>query len=202
MAETYFVWYFIVKLKIEAKATKLTWLLWIVGAALTVVVDSLGLNWSYKTNFVCRALPWFMIGYLVKEHFEFKFYNVKNFTLLFIAIVGWIITLSAVVLETPVDYNYVGVLLTAPSLFMIGVKNHSIKISRPIEFIAEKLSLFIYIFHRPVSSIIAITAKYAGIDRNSVYLYLHPILTLIATVLVAMVFEYVFRNKKLKRLIH
>ena len=201
MAETYFVWLFIVKLKIEAKATKFTWLLWIVGAILTVIVDSLELNWSYKINFLCRALPWFMIGYLVNERFESKLQYVKNVTLLFIAIIGWIITLSAVFLKLPVDYNYIGVLLTAPSLFLIGVKNPHIKISKPVEYIAEKLSLFIYIFHPLVACVISFAAKYMSMDKNNIYPYFRPIFTLIVTIVVAIVFEHVFRNEILRKII-
>ncbi len=201
MAETYFVWVFVVKHRLEAKAAKLTWLLWIAGAVLTVVVDSLGLKWSFKINFLCRALPWFMIGYLVKERFECRLPNITNAALLCMAAAGWVITLSAVILKTPVDYNYAGVLLTAPSLFLIGVKNRSIRIGKPIEFIAEKLSLFIYIFHPLVSNVIRFAADAAGVAQKGVFLYLHPVITLAVTMVVAMALERVFRNRLLRKII-
>lgn len=201
MAETYFVWMFIVQYKAEAKATNLTYLFFALGAILSVIVDTFGLNWSYKINFICRAMPWFMFGYLVKERYESELPDIKNTTLLSIAIVGWIISLSAIILKTPVNYYYVGVLLTAPSLFLIGVKNSNIRISRAVEYIAEKLSLFIYIFHSIVSAGVKTIVKTAGIDTSGVYNYIHPVLTLAATIAVAMVFSYIFKNKKLKAII-
>lgn len=202
MAETYFMWLYIVKHRSEAKATKLTWLLFILGAALTVLVDSLGWDWSYKINFISRAMPWFMFGYLVNEKYESSLHSIKNISLFVTAIMGWIITLSAAIRKPPVDYNYVGVLLTAPALFLTGIKNRNIRISRPVEYIAEKLSLFIYIFHAPVSFAVSIAAKSAGISKSGAYLYLRPIITLIASIAVAVVFELIFRNRKLRKLIY
>ena len=200
MAEAYFVWMYIVKDKKETTAIKFTWLLFIISSVLTVFVDSLGLNWSYKINFICKAMPWFMFGYLVNERFESKLYNVKNTNLFIFVIIGWIIILS-VILETPVDFSSLGLLLAAPSLFLIGVKNCSINISKPVEYIAEKLSLFIYIFHSLVSSVISYAARFIGIDKVGIYSYIHPIITLFATIMVAMILELVFRYKVLRRII-
>ena len=122
MVETYFVWMYIVKYKIESKATKFTYLLFILAAALSVFVDSYGMNWSYKINFILKAMPWFMFGYLVHEKYESKIHNIKNLELILLAIIGMIITLSAVLLNPSVDYNYLGVLLTAPSIFILVLK--------------------------------------------------------------------------------
>ena len=201
MAETYFVWIYIVKHEAEDKATKFTYLLFIFGTVLTVIVESLGLNWSYKINFLCRAMPWFMFGYLVNDRYESKFENVKSSMLFLLAVIGWIITLSAVILKTAVNYYYVGVLLTAPSLFLIGVKNSNIKISKPVEYISEKLSLYIYIFHVLVSSALGFVIRIIGIDRNGVYAFFHPILTLITSIAVAMAFAQITRNRKLRMII-
>ena len=87
-------------------------------------------------------------------------------------------------------------------MFLTGIKNRNIRISRPVEYIAEKLSLFIYIFHAPVSFAVSIAAKSAGISKSGAYLYLRPIITLIASIAVAVVFELIFRNRKLRKLIY
>ena len=203
MAETYFVWIYIVKYKMEEKATKFTWLFFVFGAVLTVLAESLGLSWSLRINFICRAMPWFMFGYLVNEKYRFKLNNIKNITLFITACLGWAVTLSAVLLNTVVNYNYVGVLLTAPALFLIGVKNPTVKISKYVEFIAEKLSLFIYIFHSLVSSVVHIAFKHVvGINQDGIYAYFHPVFSLIASIIVAMVFAWIFKNKRLRKLIY
>lgn len=119
-----------------------------------------------------------------------------------LAVIGWIITLSAVLLKTKVNYNYWGGLLTAPSLFAIGIKNPNLKVSKAIEFIGDKLSLFIYIFHPLVSQcILALVGKLEFCQKN-VDIYIHPIITLIATIIIANIFYIVFKNEKLKRLIY
>jgi len=202
MAETYFVWMYVVKHKKENRITKYTVILFIIGAILTVVVDSMKLNWSYKINFICRAMPWFMLGYLVREKYENKLENISNSILMTIVILGWGVTLSAVFLKISVDYNYIGVLITAPSLFLIGIKNPNIKIAKPVEYVAEKISLFIYIFHTSVSGIIMIYANIIGINTIGVYAYIHPLLTLALTITISVLCEKLFRNPKLHKYIY
>lgn len=202
MAETYLLWFFVVRHKLEDKATKLTWMFFIFGVALTIIVESLSLDWSLKINFVGRAMPWFLFGYLVHQKYESKLQSVRDRTLFVVASVGWIITLSAILLNTTINYNYLGVVLTAPSLFLIAIKHPNIAISKLIEYIGEKLSLFIYIFHPLISSVIMLGMKVLGINRGGIYTYFHPVITLIASIIVAIVFEVIFRNKRLRKLIH
>lgn len=210
MAETYFFWKIIVKHNLQDQACKWTWVLLLAGALLTTLVDSFNLNWSYKINFVCRALPWFMLGYLIRGKYEDAIKRLSNQKWMLLAVIGWIITLSAVLLKTKVNYNYWGVLLTAPSLFAIGIKNPNLKVSKAIEFIGDKLSLFIYIFHPLVSQcILALVGKLEFCQKNVdiykyiyIYIYIHPIITLIATIIIANIFYIVFKNEKLKRLIY
>ena len=197
MAEAYFVWIYIVKYKMEEKTTKFTWLFFVIVATVTVLFESLGMSWLLAYNFICRAMPWFMFGYLVNGKYRFKLNNIKNITLFITACLGCAVTLSAVLLKTVVKYNYVGALLTAPTLFLIGVKNPTVKISTYVEYIAEKLSLFIYIFHNFVSVAIHIAFKYiVGINQDGIYAYFHPVFTLIASIIVAMAFAWIFKNKR------
>lgn len=202
MAETYFVWIFIVKYKWQHKATKFTWIFFLLSLVLTIIVESMDLNWSYQINFILRALPWFMFGYLVKEKYEVKLDKVNNLTLFGVAILGWCIALSAILLKCKIEYQYLGILIASPALFLIGVKNPDVKISKTVEYIGDKLSLFIYILHPLVSTAVSFTVMLIGINKEGIYSYFHPILTLIATIIVATLFELIFRNRKLSKYIY
>ncbi len=202
MAETYFFWKIVVRRKLQCAVLKSTLFLFIVGAGLTVFVETKGLDWSYKINFIGRALPWFMFGYIIKEKYDIRLKKVSTIKLLLIALLGWIITLSAILLNTKVNYNYVGVLLTAPALFMIGIKNADMKVNSIVEFIGDKLSLFIYILHPLVSTLVIYMIKFFGINGEGSYLYVHPIITLIVTIGVALLFYLVFKNEKIRRLLY
>lgn len=202
MTETYFFWMIVVKKKWQDAILKITPVLFIVGTVLAVFVDTMGLNWSYKINFICRALPWFMYGYIVKERYYIRLKKVSTFKLLLTALLGWGITLSAILLKTKVNYNSVGVLLTAPALFMIGIKNSNIKVNNLVEFVGDKLSLFIYILHPLVSILIMYVVKFLRINWEGAYLYVHPIITLIVTIGVSLLFYLVFKNKKIRHLLY
>ncbi len=190
------------KKKWQDAILKITPVLFIVGTVLAVFVDTMGLNWSYKINFICRALPWFMYGYIVKERYYIRLKKVSTFKLLLTALLGWGITLSAILLKTKVNYNSVGVLLTAPALFMIGIKNSNIKVNNLVEFVGDKLSLFIYILHPLVSILIMYVVKFLRINWEGAYLYVHPIITLIVTIGVSLLFYLVFKNKKIRHLLY
>lgn len=202
MAEVYFFWNIVVKNKKEEKMIKCTWFLLILGAIWTIIVDSIGLNWSYKINFIFRALPWFMLGYLVKVKYENYLDKISNKILLFINFLGCIITLSVVFMNPIIKYYYFGVVVTAPSLFLIGIKNSKIHVNKFVVYIGDKLSLFIYIFHVIISRFIYIIVKFMKINTEGLYAYFHPIVTLCVTIIFSVMLEYIFRNDKLRKLIY
>lgn len=194
MSETYLTWFIIVKHRLEHKAIRFCGCFLLLGAILDVIVESFGFKWLFKVNFLLRALPWFMLGYMIHKKYKSNIPEIKNSKLALIASIGWIITISVVFFNIKINYNYIGVLITAPSLFILAIKNSNIKISKPIEYIAEKLSLFIYIFHPLVSSIIIIFMKNI-ININGIYTYFHPVITLFASIFVSLIFDLLLSKK-------
>lgn len=96
----------------------------------------------------------------------------------------------------------VGVLVTAPAIFLIGIKNSGISIPKAVSYIGDKLSLFIYIIHLPVSLILIFVESHMGINDDPVILYIHPLLTLVVTIIGSAMLELIFRNEKLRKLIY
>lgn len=145
MAEVYIFWYFLVKYEVEMKMLKTTWILLIFGALLTTFVESKGMNWYFAISFLFRALPWFMLGYYFKLKNEY-YTHLDILLLTVMAFIGWIITISPIVLKTQINYWYFGVLLTPVSLFIMALKYPSLTVNNTIEYIGEKLSPYIYIY--------------------------------------------------------
>lgn len=199
MAETYLLWLFVMKFDRINILKKMTLFFLLLGTMLTIIVDTLDLGWMYKTNFICKALPWFLIGYQMKESWENRLTAISNFRLLCYATTGLVITLYPILMDTKIDFNDLGVLLTAPSLFMIGVKNPNLKINNLIRYIGDTLSMHIYIFHLLVAKVVnSISEKF--ID-NSTYIYIYPVLVLILTILVSHVFEIILNRTNTKHLL-
>lgn len=204
MAETYLVWIFVVKKNLQEKFVLTTVPLFAIGTALSLYVESTGVDWSYKINFVCRALLWFMLGYLVKSKYESKLNSVNNITFICLAVVGSLITVSDIFIDVTVKYAYIGVLLTAPSLFLLAIKNPKVKFGNAIDYIGDKLSLFIYILHVPIFNVLTIVCEHFGLNIKAlgVISYIYPIMILIVAVVVAIVVEHIFRNKHMKKLLY
>lgn len=202
MAETYLFWSFIVKKNKQDNIIKYTYILLLCGAILTTVVESLNLPWMYKINFLFRALPWFLIGYLTKRDYEEKLKQVNNIKLILFVVLGWFITLFPILFKTKINFNYFGVLITAPSLFFIGIKNPDIKPSTFLNYLGDNLSLYVYLFHQLVGCIIIILiSKLFNINVESMfYMVLHPIITLTLTIVVSFVFNEMMKVLKLNKL--
>lgn len=189
MAETYLFWLFIVKKNLQNKILKYTWLSFLIGTLLTITVDTLKLSWSFKINFLCRALPWFMLGNLIKERYEKHLYKISGLKLGSIAVAGWLITLSAIIFKTKLNFSYTGVLLTAPALFLLGVKYSEIRIPSFIDYLGDKVSIYIYLFHMPVSAATSFATKIIGINREGIYASFNPLVVLIFTIVFSTLFE-------------
>lgn len=194
MAETYTVWLVALKKGWQNKLLSTMWLLFVLGAVLTVTVETKKLPWSYKVNFACSAMPWFLFGYMVREKYEHCLSRITNLNLLIVAAAGSFITASAILLKTKTNYEYLGVLLTAPALFIFGIKNNEMKVNSAINFIGERLTLYIYILHFIVSWLILIMLGQLAVNTQGVYAYCHPVITLAATTVIAIPFYYAFRN--------
>lgn len=188
MAETYLFWRIIVKKeKTDLFSKWVVIALFILQIFLIVFCDTKGLAWFWKTNFITRALPWFLAGYMIcasKENLEKKFSNSK---LLLGAFIGCVIILLPTILKLKVDISSVGYIPLAISLFLLSTKYPETEVSKPIAYIGKNLSLFIYILHVPLSTFISIVlSKIIRMDvESNIYLISKPILTLVGTIILS-----------------
>ena len=166
------------------------------GALLTIYVESANLNWSYKTNFLFRAFPWFVLGYATKMRCEEYIKRISNYTLCFFICIGWGITISSVVNKIYIDYSYIGVLITAPAMFALCVKNRSINVPTPLSYIGDKLTMYIYILHVPISYFVKKLAKMTSIDSLVGYEYIYPLIVLCASIVISLFVYHIRKSIK------
>ncbi len=119
-------------------------ILFLFQLTLTVICETNNLEWFWKTNFVSRALPWFLLGYVVHV-FEREAVEIADIVLMISVAAGCMTALIPIVYDTAVNFSCVGVLLYSVSLFLIGVKYPKKAINKTIAFIGDNLSLNIYL---------------------------------------------------------
>lgn len=200
MSETYLFWLIIVKKKDQNKVLKAALPLLIIGTIITLLVDSIGLPWFFKIFFAVSALPWFLIGYNIRNRQETILEKVSNCKLLVIAFIGLIITLSSIILKLPIDFNYVGTVITAPALFLFGIKNSEKQFSKPSVYFGDSVSPFVYIFHVPMGILISNLILSCGTEINGGIAILYPLITVVVTIAFSILFEKIVSKLKHNRL--
>lgn len=188
MAETYLLWYFVVKHKKEGLLLKFLPALFVVQLIYLTIRVSMQYPWFWETNFITKALPWFLFGYYIHSPAGMEWIQrTKDCVFAIAALAGNMIAVVSNVSNTRVNLFWVGVSVCAISLFSIGVKHPDRLPSRLIGYIGSALSLNIYIFHQLIASTITILYRnmfHVDVD-GAVFPWLRPIITLAASVMLA-----------------
>ena len=184
MIETYIVWLFVVKRKKEHLIIKITPILFLLQIILTSYCETMKLELFWETNFLIRAMPWFMLGYCLNTEMANNIRSIKTSTLIMMVIVGCAIAVIPTAFDLPIMFNVIGYIPYAFGLFSLALKNPSQSVCKPVEFIGDKLSLNIYIFHVLIAGIIGF-AFHRILNVNTEadpYLWIRPIIVLVTTI--------------------
>lgn len=194
MLETYILWYFVVKYKKEIFFVKWIPVLFLYNLFLTTICETNGFEWFWKINFVAKALPWFLFGYYVHSIGKEQIDKTKNVVLAICAVSGCVVALIPIIFDTTINFSCVGILFYATALFVIAIKYPDIVICKSIAYVGDKLSLNVYIFHVLVAGVIDFAFQLAfHVDTDgNVFLWIKPILTVIATIM----FSWMLYNGK------
>lgn len=198
MIETYLFWWVIVRKKGENNLVKYTWILFVLSVLTDITVQTFGIRSEYSVLFFFKALPWFMLGYMLKRDSSSFLDRFRNGQLC-----SWILTvefvcLLLVSLNLPLCALIGGLFsaMAAPSLMLLCVRNESLKVPRFFSYTGDKLSLFIYIFHVPISKLIHYTVVHGGMDTIGIYEWIHPIVTILESILVSICFVKIIKISK------
>lgn len=183
MIETYIVWFFVVKNKKEKAIIKITPFLFFLQILLTSYCETMQLDWFWKVNFLTRALPWFLLGYYLNTKESEKMRSLKDSVLIMMVVIGCAIVVIPTALHLPLKFNVVGYIPYAFGLFSLALKNPSKSLCKPIEFIGDKLSLNVYIFHKLVGGVLETFFIILKVNTESkIYLWLRPVIVLMVTI--------------------
>ena len=185
MIEVYIVWLFVTKCGKEHLVIKITPILFLFQILLTSYCETMQLEWFWKVNFLTRAMPWFMLGYYLNSERAQRVRAIKTTTLTVMVVIGCAIAVIPTAFDLPLKFNVIGYIPYAFGLFCLALKNPSKSICQPVEFIGDKLSLNIYIFHVPMSGVINYAfSKILNMNTESdLLLWFRPIVVLVATIL-------------------
>ena len=122
MIEVYVVWLLVVKNNKEHVFLKLLPFLFVLQIILTMYCETKETEWFWKTNFITRAMPWFLLGYFFHtEKAEFiRDLNVWAFIVL--TLIGSLISIVPTAFDFGLKFNVIGYIPFAIGLFCIAVK--------------------------------------------------------------------------------
>lgn len=198
MIEVYLVWYFVVKHGKEEAIVRFFPVLFVLQVLTVTFFTTMDYEWFWRINFITRAMPWFLLGYHIKTREAEIVRRFDARKLILPVAVGCLITVIPVALDLPFRFESTGYIPYAYGLFCLALKDPDKGLCRPVEYIGEKLSLYVYILHVPLSGAMDDAAAYLfGVDTaGGVYRWCRPLLVLPATLGVAFLICQIARGRE------
>ena len=198
MIETYLLWLLIIKKKKETFALKLIPILFLLQIILWTFCETRGLAWTWNINFVTRALPWYLTGYFFHTDKRKKYESVNTLKLIFVAIVGCLITIIPTTFDLTLNFSCVGYIPLTLSLFIIALKHPDTSLCKCLEYIGSKLSLNIYILHPIIGWLCQdICSKMLKINTDGVvYSWFRPFIVLLLSITFSLLIEQISHKIK------
>ena len=147
----------------------------------------------YKINFLTGAMPYFLFGYYLRSKENF-FRSLRYSFVLLVIVVGGLASLIPLLCDFPIKISCIGNIIYSLAIFTLAIKVPDKSYCKPLEYVGDKLSLNVYIFHMLVSSVLYIVcSRYLlNIDLHVGLLsWIHPILVVVLTMAWAQFLEKV-----------
>ena len=200
MVETYFVWYFLVKHKKEHCVMFAIPFLFVFKVVLTTYCETMRVPWMFKMNFLTEAMPFFLFGYYLRSKEDF-FKSIPYTVLLLTMFAGCAFAAYNVAFDVPVKMFSLGTLFYSLAVFVIAIKLPNKSYCKPLEYIGDKLSLDVYIFH-PIIGIVTVRLYQLlfGVNLQTGLLgWVLPFAVVVLTIVFAQVLECINSRKPFSR---
>ena len=203
MIETYILWLKISKHIDRNCIVVLMVLLFVLQIASRIFCETMAFPWYLKICFLTCTLPWFLLGYYMKMPVEKIVDRFSDSAIISIATVGYIVALIPVLINTLIQFSFFGVVLYSISLFLLAIRHGNNLICPVMEYIGNRLSLNIYVFHVLIGGILGFLCNRISIIGTSSVLYLwgRPIATVIISLCVAWFIERLKRIKLIEKIV-
>ena len=192
MAQVYAFWYFVVRAEKERIVLKLLPLLLASYVGVAVFFETTDGPWYYCNLFFLRGLSFFLMGYYLRTEDARKLLQWKRYQLILLTVFGFIIILTPTVFGLPVKFGDAGLIPCMLGLFALVLREPEKEICRPLEFIGDKLSLYIYVFHLIIGGNIVLkicNVLHVSVNEE-IYAWFKPVLAVIMTTIFSAVLYY------------
>lgn len=180
----YIIFYFLIRYN----KTKIIYILLpvtvILRIAAGIYISTPGADWHIRNNFLAGVLPMMCVGYALAEHKS----KIEKLSMEFL-ITGTV--LSAAVMFASASFRINGLDLSQPFimlfttvLFMTGIRRPESHIIKPVAYLGQKDSLYIYLFHVIVILVLRNIINSFPLSADTIRILL-PILSIIGSVLFA-----------------
>lgn len=177
-------------------AYKLIPVLFVLRIIVSIVVWTIGLSWHLRCNVLIGALPWVFLGHYFASNKE-KIKQISNTLMIVLAVIGGAFAVWIVIIRASVDVSEIGIVLYAASLFIYAINNPDKRVNKKMEYLGDRLSLYVYIYHVMIAGIIGVIVRLLSLDAN-IYMWVRPLIVALASIAVAMLidrFVSVFKAK-------
>lgn len=158
---------------------------------LAYIISQKSISSCYYRNFLFEGIPFMILGMLIKTKNSRKINDISDRKIWFLFFSGSILCIVERILIGRDFSIHFGTILQVYSMIVYAVKNKELLVSRTLELIGRDYSLYIYVLHMVIFSILSIGANILGISNNQIYLYLQPVLVVCCSIVCAMVIKYI-----------
>ena len=144
-------------------------------------------------NYLYTGFPFFMAGFWIHRHQEILKKYLKGREIYSGIIMGLVLSVGEYFLLGQMEL-FTGSIILTFSLFFLGIIKEGGKVPSFLSEVGVKYSFFIYLFHLAVSDVVKKGAVLAGVENNTVYLWLYPLLTAFLTTVLAVLLKRVQRS--------
>lgn len=143
----------------------------------------------FHQSYLFAGIPYVLIGmYVAKLKAEEGISSKYNRVFIVSAILGLLFSFIGIMNVPIKGIGEIGTIVYSVCLFVLGACNGELVINRTIEKIGEKLSLFVYVMHVCIGSVLDNIALWCGSRQEIWYLWTRPVLALLVTLILAEAF--------------
>ena len=180
----YIIFYFVVR----NNRKKIIYLLLPATVALRIAagiyVGTAGASWHIRDNFLAGVLPMMCIGYVIADQKE-KIGKLNTSFLVTGSVISAILMiLTARFKIAGIDMSQPFIILAMTFLFMTGIRKPEWHIFKPVAYLGQKDSLYVYLFHVIVILVLRSIINSFPIPKDVIRMTL-PVISIIASLLLA-----------------
>ena len=175
-----------------SKMDKVKWLYFFVPVAfvLRVLATKIG-NWHYTQNFWVDGFPYFFLGHWLNQNAKI-WQRMNKKILICLAMIGMVFSESSLFGGSSIygiNIFEIGTIVFAITVFMLALQLPDFGEESKLETLGRKYSLFVYIGHFIILEFVRIIEGKLGVVSSVLYDWTKPIMIVILTVFLAVVYE-------------